>query len=352
MRYHLSFDDKTYKAVDMWRGDCEKNPDSPQDGTWKFSRNGWCPGSVEPGLFLDVTDYLPRTSGKHRAALDATVLNQETQEYEPYTNYGQGSGGDDAHIFVGLSLMVYDSQAVEAIRSQPHAYTAAELALREGISNAAAEVPLKSAKWISETPAESSALIQANHFEDVKAELSADMRFNFEQQAPWYNVSKTLFQRAGNQAEDVMEESYDEDFDGFDGENGYVARDKRKIQSPAGVAEASFVEGARSETSTLRRIAAFGDSGVLIQAGPTHLRQAVLDAKELPETWGQVGLQLKLSQPPGMAFDFWDRIGSVGLFLPPQNRWSADVTQSKGAPVDISRKEAGRGLQLRALSAK
>merc|ERR1719356_1971193 len=112
--------------------------------------------------------------------------------------------------------------------------------------------------------------------------------------------------------------------------------------------EASLDEDANRGTSSLRRLSAFGASGVLIQAGPTHLREAVLDAKELPETWNQVGLHLRLSQPPGMMYDFWDRIGAIGIFLPPESRWSADVAQS----ASLSRRETGRGLQLRALSAK
>merc|ERR1712187_377001 len=104
----------------------------------------------------------------------------------------------------------------------------------------------------------------------------------------------------------------------------------------------------------LQRVAAFGDNGVLIQAGPTHLRQASVDAKALPKTWGQVGLHLRLSAPPGLELDFWDRVASVGVFLPPDKRWSADVTRSGGPVAGLTRRMANervpKSIQLQAKS--
>lgn len=47
-------------SVNPWRGDCERNPVSPQPGTWKYDRNGWCPGSIVVGETLDITDQLVR----------------------------------------------------------------------------------------------------------------------------------------------------------------------------------------------------------------------------------------------------------------------------------------------------
>lgn len=40
---------------DPWRGDCERNPVNPQGGTWKYDRNGWCPGTVALGKGFDVS---------------------------------------------------------------------------------------------------------------------------------------------------------------------------------------------------------------------------------------------------------------------------------------------------------
>ena len=45
---------------ELWRGDCESNPCSPQGGTWQFDRAGWCPGArVFPWDRTDIT-FTPR----------------------------------------------------------------------------------------------------------------------------------------------------------------------------------------------------------------------------------------------------------------------------------------------------
>ena len=45
-------------TVNPWRDDCPQNPVSPQYGTWKFPRNGWCPGAIATGTYLEVTDAI------------------------------------------------------------------------------------------------------------------------------------------------------------------------------------------------------------------------------------------------------------------------------------------------------
>lgn len=47
-------------SVNPWRGDCEANPVSPQPGTWRYDRNGWCPGATVVGQTLDITDPIVR----------------------------------------------------------------------------------------------------------------------------------------------------------------------------------------------------------------------------------------------------------------------------------------------------
>lgn len=46
------------RSVLPWRTDCEYNPYSGQQGTWRYDRNGWCPGAIVPGAMLDLTDLL------------------------------------------------------------------------------------------------------------------------------------------------------------------------------------------------------------------------------------------------------------------------------------------------------
>jgi len=40
---------------ELWRNDCADNPCSPQGGTWKYPRAGWCPGDKVDPWDLDVT---------------------------------------------------------------------------------------------------------------------------------------------------------------------------------------------------------------------------------------------------------------------------------------------------------
>jgi hypothetical protein len=48
-----------------WRPNCAENPVSPQNGTWRFARAGWCPGSFVEPLLVDITDKVsPGTETK------------------------------------------------------------------------------------------------------------------------------------------------------------------------------------------------------------------------------------------------------------------------------------------------
>lgn len=46
------------RSVLPWRTDCEYNPTEGQQGTWRYDRNGWCPGAIVPGDMVDVTDLV------------------------------------------------------------------------------------------------------------------------------------------------------------------------------------------------------------------------------------------------------------------------------------------------------
>jgi len=55
MRHDVKINTTTF-SVNPWRRDCEQNPVSPQSGTWKYARNGWCPGAIAVGNILDITN--------------------------------------------------------------------------------------------------------------------------------------------------------------------------------------------------------------------------------------------------------------------------------------------------------
>ncbi len=42
----------------LWKTDCAQNPCANQNGTWEFSRAGWCPGQEVPAVDIDITDYV------------------------------------------------------------------------------------------------------------------------------------------------------------------------------------------------------------------------------------------------------------------------------------------------------
>ena len=78
--YHLNLNGRNFANITQWRDDCFLNPIGPQQhGTWYESRNGWCPGSVEPGIYIDVTDEL--LSGSNVFNLTLTVWQNATKRY-------------------------------------------------------------------------------------------------------------------------------------------------------------------------------------------------------------------------------------------------------------------------------
>jgi len=138
--YGLSFNGKPGPKVSVWRDDCRVNPWGPaQAGTWDESRNGWCPGSVEPGVFLDVTDMVKE--GNNNMQIDMWVFDEGTQKYHRFTDISGYDKEDLAKMVVGSTMSIYPKQAVDTIRKQEQAFTAAEKALRQGSSAALLETP-------------------------------------------------------------------------------------------------------------------------------------------------------------------------------------------------------------------
>lgn len=280
--YILSFNGVNAINVTQWRDDCVDNPiDSKvQKGTWDESRNGWCPGSAEPGLFVDVTQWLH--AGPNDIAFDVVVWSSKRDRYEPYTDTAGFASGDRAQLTVGLSVFVYAAEAVTAVLDQARAYTAAEAAIRMGSSNPASLAPPAVPEPPAVEPMSVSALSKkrrrarrhrrVDQAEVVRAPAAAAAdatqmnastadggRFDFEARRPWYSFLQD--------AED-----------------------------PPGAV-----------VSVLPRTWVNGTNRVVT---------ARVDGQALPP-WGQLALHLRLRKPPSadMKIDRWDRLGSVGLFL-------------------------------------
>eukprot|EP00929_Paragymnodinium_shiwhaense_P031827 TRINITY_DN17753_c0_g1_i1.p1 TRINITY_DN17753_c0_g1~~TRINITY_DN17753_c0_g1_i1.p1 ORF type:complete len:894 (-),score=237.23 TRINITY_DN17753_c0_g1_i1:166-2847(-) len=327
MRYHLSVDGKPLKTVSLWRDDCGENPVGPEDGTWEISRNGWCPGSVEPGIYFDLTPVLTAGSSSHNVALDISVLDERSGEYQPYSNLGQEVGGDAANLFLGLTVFVYEADASKAILAQPQAYTAAEAAMRNGISNPGAVVEEEQ----KESPSVAAAEPEAGPAVAIAAaetQGATPMRYNYEKAAPWYMFA--LRPKAREDLSSFLEENTD-DLDS--------------------AADSSQSADSYFKAKDNMHVEAFGKGGTLVQ-DRTRLQQGKVSVDQLPRSWGQVGLRLRLEQPSLLELDFWDRVGSVGILMPKAARKEAAGGAANAKTSDEAAGFSLGELQLKANSAE
>jgi hypothetical protein len=88
------------RSVLPWRTDCEHNPVANQQGTWRYDRNGWCPGAIAIGQTIDLTDMV--TPGE-TSVLDFDIRLADGTEYEN-TNPG---GGLTPIEWVSLQIYIY-----------------------------------------------------------------------------------------------------------------------------------------------------------------------------------------------------------------------------------------------------
>jgi len=257
--YRLILNGQSIGNVTQFRDDCDSNPinGSVQHGTWWESRNGWCPGSVEPGFFLDVSKW--SSSGQNKLEFDVVVWSNHTQRYEAYTDFSGFALGDQASLTVGFSLFTYGSESVKAILQQEHAYTAAEAALRDGSSSPQS---LAGPLVVEDEMSGRGGLEAASRVAKLREE-ARNVRYDFEARAPWYLFNET-------------------------------------------------VEGSPGVEAGAARIRIFDSA--LVQ-GATRTVTASISRSAFSERWGQAALQLRLSRPDGLEFDHWDRQASVGLLL-------------------------------------
>jgi hypothetical protein len=78
MQHVLQIGDQEF-STNPWRDDCDQNPVSPQQGTWEYPRNGWCPGATSVGHVIDITDAI--TPGEPQE-LDFDILLANGFEYD------------------------------------------------------------------------------------------------------------------------------------------------------------------------------------------------------------------------------------------------------------------------------
>jgi hypothetical protein len=261
--YALTLNGVSAANVSQFREDCKANPigEGKQYGTWEFSRNGWCPGSVMPGLYMDLTEWV--TSGQNHLSFDVSVWSDVMERYEPYTDMAGFAFGDRASLSVGLTLFVYGGEAVEAVRQQPKALSAAEAALRSGLSSE----PEGGSLTIPRRGLDAGLLQQQTTAAKVmlwhpEKHAKSSQTFDFEAGAPWY--------------------SYNASRQGSPGGGGTIV------------------------------VNIFNHRLVQIN---TRTVQATIPRHAIPDDWSQAALHFRLSRPDGLEYDHWDRQGSFGMLL-------------------------------------
>lgn len=327
--YAFSFNGKPGPKVTLWRDDCPQNPwGSKQAGTWEELRNGWCPGAVEPGVFLDVTDHI--NEGHNSVELDMWVYNEADHKYERFTDISGYNKHDTAWMVVGTTFSVYPKTAVDAIRTQDKAYTPAEQALRTGSSEAKRlvneEIPagsslLESAETMTPLPKPHRSRDELRKHRDVALERGIRTPMGVMVTPQSLLEARADVQRAGH----IPVADYSE---------GCQAR-VRPGSSGSGLYDfegaapwycySTEKDGDVATGPGVHRITLFEHSNV---ASDSRVVTTSVNGKGMPAgfQWGRAALHFRLDrpnfegtredgQPYPNEFDHWDRLGSVGFHL-------------------------------------
>jgi len=266
--YHLTIDGKSFANVTQWRADCDANPIGKKEhGTWEEHRNGWCPGSVEPGVFIDATDFLQSTA-KHSLELHVTVWSNLSHRYKQYTDFSGFANSDKAVLSIASNIFIYGEDAVASARKKSKAFTKAEAALRDGSSDPQALKPPAVPRDLTEA-----LLVEISPNKSIRSEKPKPChktKYDFEARWPWYfyNASKEGLPGALN--------------------HGVLV---------------PILQDRWMQSNTRKIELAIEKQAMEAKAGPVS-------------SWQQMALYFRLRKPTGKEVDHWDRRGSVGIKLP------------------------------------
>ncbi len=87
-------------GMHLWNDDCNQNPCSPQNGTWQYSRAGWCPGQDVQPWFFNLNDLF--TPGES-ISLDFVLADYTNELNSGYNN----SSHTEPHYRVHAYLVQY-----------------------------------------------------------------------------------------------------------------------------------------------------------------------------------------------------------------------------------------------------
>lgn len=264
--YHLYLNDKNFANVTEWRDDCFLNPGGPaQHGTWYESRNGWCPGSVEPGIYIDITDHLNLSSNSNAFRMDLTVWKNDTKKYSRYNDIDGFVQGDTAMLQTSANVLVYSSEVVLAARAPTRQanLSKAEKALQHGCSDPNRLNIPKVVIGLDDDFLSSPEALAINKNQTF-APYPQGMPFNFEFRAPWffYNESKEIL--------------------------------------PGKTSGAKYLPVINGSLVQINTRTVFGD----------------VEPTRFDIDWDQLALRFRLMHPWNLEMDHWDRVGSIGVMIP------------------------------------
>lgn len=262
--YHLHLNGNNFANVTEWRDDCYLNPGGfAQHGTWYESRNGWCPGSVEPGIYIDITDHLDGL-GSNDFTLNLTVWQNLTHRYEHYTDISGFINQDTAMLALTANVLVYSAQAVTAALDLPQAFSKAEEALRNGCSDPERLQPPQVVHFLGDDFTSSEQARQENREQTIDTYPPGAVPFDFETRAPWYFY---------NESAEIL---------------------------PGKTAGATYLPVIQNRLVQINTRTVFGD----------------VNASKFQADWQQLALRFRLMHPMNLEMDHWDRVGSMGVMIP------------------------------------
>lgn len=105
MTHHVWIDGVQKFAHDLWKDDCNVNPCSPQQGTWQYSRAGWCPGQQVIPVHFSLDSLIEPG--------DSIAIDYVLQNYTNYLNTGyNGSSHTEPHYRIHSYLIKYSNTAL------------------------------------------------------------------------------------------------------------------------------------------------------------------------------------------------------------------------------------------------
>ncbi|HMQ48293.1 MAG TPA: discoidin domain-containing protein [Saprospiraceae bacterium] len=114
--HHILINNQAVFSHHNWT-QCDPNPDGcqPQNGTWYFSRAGWCPGAISPFFEYDLSSYIPQVNlslfyRMNQGYIDYCHPNNPLCNFETCANCNDGF---NPHLVMASNLITYSDTPIE-----------------------------------------------------------------------------------------------------------------------------------------------------------------------------------------------------------------------------------------------